>query len=165
MKSEPDAFSLDDLRNSPGSSTLWDGVRNYQARNFMRDQMQRGDGVLFYHSNCTPPAVVGLASIVSAQAEPDPTQFDASSDYHDAKSDPENPRWLAARVGYVARFPKPVSLRSIKEHPLLSAMKVAQRGMRLSVQPVEEAHFLSVCKEGGLSDPIARLNAAQAADG
>ena len=105
MKSEPDVFSIDDLKALFPQSELWDGVRNYQARNFMRDEMKAGDGVLFYHSNCTPPAVVGIACITSQKAEPDPKQFDPQSEYYDAKSRQEEPRWVAARVGFVARFP------------------------------------------------------------
>ncbi len=158
MKSEPDVFSLDHLQDSPDRSTLWDGVRNYQARNFMRDSMRAGDGVLFYHSNCATPGVVGLARITSEEAEPDPSQFDPQSKYFDPKSDPDNPRWLAARVSYVAHFKEIVSLAAIKADPVLSAMKVAQRGMRLSVQPVEEEHFFLVCRNGGLREAGKRLD-------
>ncbi|MFP4280996.1 MAG: EVE domain-containing protein [Opitutales bacterium] len=157
MKSEPDVFSLDDLKARLPHGELWDGVRNYQARNFMRDAMQRGDGVLFYHSNCAVPGVVGLARIVSEEAQPDPTQFDPASDYYDPKAKPESPRWLAAAVGYVAHFDEVVALRTIKDDAQLSEMAVAQRGQRLSIQPVEEVHFLEVCRRGGIEDPLARL--------
>ena len=157
MKSEPDAFSLDDLRARPGQAELWDGVRNYQARNFMRDEMKRGDGVLFYHSNCAEPGVVGLARIASDTAAVDPSQFDPKSAYHDPKSTPENPRWVAATVQFVAALPHPVSLQAIKEDPELSQMRVAQRGMRLSIQPVEKAHFLEICRRGGLRGPLKQL--------
>lgn len=150
MKSEPDAFSLDDLRDAPDQSTFWDGVRNYQARNFMRDEMHRGDLVLYYHSNCAEPGVVGLATIASEKAYPDPTQFDPDSRYHDPKSSRENPRWLLVDLRYKAHFEKPVSLKAIKAHPVLSEMKVAQRGMRLSIQPVDKGHFERVCQLGGL---------------
>lgn len=141
MKSEPDVFSIDDLRKAPKKTTLWEGVRNYQARNFMRDEMQKGDVVLFYHSNCKEPGIVGLAKISSREAYPDPCQFDPKSNYHDPKSDPENPRWLVVDVRYKSRLKTPVTLREIKEHPVLSEMLVARRGMRLSVQPVEEKHY------------------------
>jgi len=141
MKSEPDVFSLDDLKNCPNKTEPWDGIRNYQARNFMRDDMKKGDIVLFYHSNCKEPGIVGLAEIASSCAYPDPTQFDKKSNYFDPKSDPDNPRWLMVDVRYKKTLKRPVTLKEIKEHPVLSGMKVAQRGMRLSIQPVEQKHF------------------------
>jgi predicted RNA-binding protein with PUA-like domain len=141
MKSEPNDFSLEDLKNSEKRTTLWDGVRNYQARNFMRDSMKKGDTVLYYHSNCKEPGIVGLAEISSKSAYPDPTQFDSKSKYYDAKSDPENPRWLVVDVRYKKKLKHPVTLKAIKAHDELKNMKVAQRGMRLSIQPVEEKHF------------------------
>lgn len=141
MKSEPDVYSFDDLKAAPRKTTMWEGVRNYQARNFMRDDMRKGDIVLFYHSNCKEPGIVGLAEIASKQAYPDPTQFDPKSNYHDPNSDPANPRWLVVDVRYKKAVPRPVSLKDIKAHPQLANMKVAQRGMRLSVQPVAEQHF------------------------
>ena len=141
MKSEPDVFSLEDLKNSPGKTTHWDGVRNYQARNFMRDCMKKGDVVLFYHSNCEEPGIVGLAEIVSKSAYPDPTQFDPDSKYHDPKSTCDKPRWLVVDVRYKRKLKRPLSLKAIKEHPGLRDMKVAQRGMRLSVQPVDQKHY------------------------
>lgn len=141
MKSEPDVFSLDDLAKAPNQTTLWEGVRNYQARNFMRDQMQPGDTVLFYHSNCAEPGIVGLAEITSGAAYPDPTQFDPQSDYFDPKSTPDNPRWLVVDVRFRQRLPKPITLKEIKAHPQLSEMAVAQKGLRLSIQPVSEQHF------------------------
>jgi predicted RNA-binding protein with PUA-like domain len=141
MKSEPDVFSLDDLKNCPKKTEPWDGIRNYQARNFMRDDMKKGDVVLFYHSNCKEPGIVGLAEIASSNAYPDPTQFDKKSHYHDPKSDPDNPRWLLVDVRYKKTFKRSVTLKEIKDHPVLKDMKVAQRGMRLSIQPVEQKHF------------------------
>lgn len=141
MKSEPDVFSLDDLKNCPKKTEPWDGIRNYQARNFMRDDMKKGDVVLFYHSNCKEPGIVGLAEIASSSAYPDPTQFDKKSNYFDPKSDPDNPRWLLVDVRYKKTFKRPVTLKEIKAHPVLKDMKVAQRGMRLSIQPVEQEHF------------------------
>ena len=141
MKSEPDVYSLDDLKRAKGKTTLWEGVRNYQARNFMRDSMKKGDTVLFYHSNCKEPGIVGLAEIASKSAYPDPTQFDPKSKYYDPKSDQENPRWIVVDVRYRKTLKHPVTLKEIKEHPVLKNMKVAQRGMRLSIQPVEEKHY------------------------
>lgn len=149
MKSEPDVFSLEDLKNAPKKTTRWEGVRNYQARNFMRDSMKKGDSVLFYHSNCKEPGIVGLAEISSNSAYPDPTQFDPQSDYHDPKSSRETPRWIVVDVRYRKQLKHPVSLKQIKEHPELKTMKVAQRGMRLSVQPVDEKHYDIIMKMQG----------------
>lgn len=146
MKSEPEVFSFEDLQAAANRTTMWEGVRNYQARNFMRDRMQKGDTILFYHSNCKEPGIVGLAEISSDEAYPDPTQFDPESAYFDPKSDPANPRWLVVDVTFVKPVP-PVSLKAIKAHPELSAMKVAQRGMRLSVQPVEEEHLAIIQRD------------------
>ena len=141
MKSEPDVFSFDDLKQSPRKTSMWEGVRNYQARNFMRDGMKKGDIVLFYHSNCKEPGIVGLAEISSKEAYPDPVQFDPKSTYYDPKSDREKPRWLVVDVTYKRALKRPVSLKEIKAHPKLQEMKVAQRGMRLSIQPVEDKHY------------------------
>ncbi|RME15925.1 MAG: EVE domain-containing protein [Bdellovibrio sp.] len=138
MKSEPDVYSIDDLKRD--KVTFWDGVRNYQARNFMRDQMQEGDEVLFYHSNAKPPGVVGLAKIVKVGI-PDPTAFDPQSEYFDPKSSPENPRWYGVEVQFLEKWKAPVTLEEIKKHPQLKNMLVAQKGQRLSVQPVEASHF------------------------
>jgi predicted RNA-binding protein with PUA-like domain len=149
MKSEPDAFSLEDLKNAPRKTEPWDGIRNYQARNLMRDDMVKGDTVLFYHSNCKEPAIVGLAEIASKAAYPDPTQFDKKAKYFDPKSDPENPRWLLVDVRYRKKLKQPVTLKAIKEHPVLKDMKVAQRGMRLSIQPVEKKHYKLILKLAG----------------
>lgn len=146
MKSEPDVYSFDDLKQAEKRTSMWEGVRNYQARNFMRDDMRKGDLVLFYHSNCKEPGIVGLAEISSKAAYPDPTQFDPDSDYHDPKASRDNPRWLVVDVRYKKKL-SPVSLKTIKAHPVLSQMKVAQRGMRLSIQPVDPAHFALLEKE------------------
>lgn len=149
LKSEPDVFSFADLMASKGRRTMWDGVRNYQARNFMRDEMAVGDGVLFYHSNAKPPGVAGLAEIAS-EAYPDPTQFDPKDSHHDPKSDPEDPRWLLVDVVGVEELPEFVPLEALKADPALDEMVVTQRGSRLSVQPVTRSEWLRVRKLGGL---------------
>ena len=140
MKSEPDTFSIDDLarvRVEP-----WNGVRNYQARNFMRDGMQVGDGVLFYHSNTDVPGVVGTATIAST-AYPDPTQFDPKSDYHDPKSRREEPRWLLVDVAFDRKFERTVSLDELKQHAdrLGEEFALIRRGNRLSILPVTAAQW------------------------
>jgi predicted RNA-binding protein with PUA-like domain len=135
MKSEPDCFSIDDLRQSPNQTSPWDGVRNYQARNFMRDDMQIGDLIFFYHSNCHPPGIVGIAEVVS-QAYPDHTAFDPQSDHPDSKSTPDNPRWFMVDIRFVKKFSSIISLDELKHHPELSQMQLLRRGNRLSVLPV-----------------------------
>lgn len=151
MKSEPDVFGFDDLKARKGRTEHWDGIRNYQARNFMRDEMHRGDLVLFYHSNAGPEVgVVGVAEIASEKAYPDHTQFDAKSDYYDAKSTRENPRWLMVDVKWKAAFKRLVSLKELKESAELEDMLVVKKGQRLSIQPVDPKHFKTVCKMGGL---------------
>ena len=143
LKSEPETYSIDDLQ-SDGSS-CWDGVRNYQARNFMRDEMQVGDWVLFYHSSARPPAVAGLARVCRV-GYPDFTAFDAKSRYYDPDSDPDDPRWYMIDVEFVEKFSQPVALQSLKDDQHLADMRVVQRGQRLSVQPVEKKHFRRVLK-------------------
>jgi predicted RNA-binding protein with PUA-like domain len=146
MKSEPDVYGIDDLARD--GSTGWEGVRNYQARNFMRDTMRVGDLVLFYHSNAEPPGVAGLARVAGG-AEPDPTQFDPGSEYFDAGSKPEDPRWLHVRVGFVERFAEVVPLEVLRNDAALAGMALLQRGQRLSVQPVSAAHFARVLALAG----------------
>jgi predicted RNA-binding protein with PUA-like domain len=138
MKTEPETFSIEDLERR--IIEPWDGIRNYQARNFIRDDMRLGDGVLIYHSRIPSPAVVGLATIAS-EAYPDPTQFDPDSPYYDGRSNPEEPRWLLREVQFSERWAKGISLTVIKAHPLLRNMMVAQRGCRLSIQPVSQDHW------------------------
>ena len=133
MKSEPSVYSIDDLQRD--GSTSWEGVRNYQARNFMRDDMRLGDDVLFYHSNAKPMGIYGVAEVVR-EAYPDDTAFDPTSRYHDSKSDPAQPTWLMVDVGYVRTFKTPITLAALKEIPGLEAMMVIRKGSRLSVQPV-----------------------------
>ncbi|CAI8269523.1 MAG: Uncharacterised protein [Opitutia bacterium UBA7350] len=147
MKSEPDVFSLADLKARPKQREPWDGVRNYQARNFMRDDMQLGDGILFYHSNTKPPGIVGLAEVAS-EPYPDPTAFDKRSNYYDAKSKQAEPRWILVDVCYHSTFPQMVSLDAMKTMPELKEMRVLQRGNRLSITPVTEAEFKAICRAG-----------------
>lgn len=147
MKTEPDVFSFDDLKKRAKQTEPWDGVRNYQARNFMRDEMEVGDLILFYHSNCDLPAVVGVAE-VAKEAYPDSTAWDPKSPYFDSKSTPDNPRWYRVDVKWKEDFKRIVSLQEIKAHPLLQEMKLVQKGQRLSVQPVEKKHFQLIYKMG-----------------
>jgi predicted RNA-binding protein with PUA-like domain len=138
MKSEPDAYSIDDLERD--GTEPWDGIRNYQARNMIRDDMKMGDDVLFYHSSCKIPAVVGVAKIASA-AYPDPTQFDPRSKYYDAKSPEENPRWLLVDVAFIRKLQRPIPLSELKEHPGLTDFRLNQRGNRLSIFPLSKKHW------------------------
>lgn len=145
MKSEPSTFSLDDLAKSPAQTTCWDGVRNYQARNFMRS-MAIGDQVLFYHSNADPPAVVGIAEVVKT-AYADPTQFDKKNKHYDSGSTPSSPRWDMVDIKYVRKFSHPVTLDQLRKDTKLKGMVLLQKGSRLSVQPVrlpEWEHILSL---------------------
>lgn len=139
MKSEPDCYSIDDLKTE--KVTIWDGVRNYQARNIMRDEMKKGDLVFFYHSNHKPPHIAGLAVIDSKEALPDPTQFDPKSEYFDEKSSKENPRWMTVKVKFKKKFKNILSLEEIKTNPKLKDMKLVQKGARLSVQPVAQKEW------------------------
>lgn len=142
MKSEPAEASITDLAAAPGQVLPWTGVRNYQARNFMRDLMTPGDGVLFYHSSCPQPGVAGLAEIAGT-AEPDQTQFDAASPYHDPKSTVDHPRWLQIPVRLV-RVTRLLELKAMRAAPELSTMVVLQRGNRLSITPVTDAEWRAV---------------------
>lgn len=148
MKSEPNVFSLDDLRKSPGKTTHWDGVRNFKARNYMRDEMKKGDLVLFYHSNTEVPGVVGLAEVVK-EGYPDHTARDKRSKYYEPRATDEKPYWYMVDVKYKATFKRIVSLADMKANPKFEGMKVVKKGMRLSVQPVGKEHFDLVCKLGG----------------
>ncbi len=140
LKSEPDVFSLEDLKNCPNQTEHWDGIRNYQARNLMRDEMQVGDRAFFYHSRQTEPAIVGTAKVVR-EAYPDHTSWDPTSKYFDEKSTPENPRWLMVDVQFGSEFSRPVTLKELRSIPELNEMFLLRKGMRLSVQPVTEAEF------------------------
>lgn len=138
IKSEPDCYSFADLEQD--ASTGWEGVRNYQARNFMRDDMRVGDKVLFYHSSTAQPAIVGIAEVAS-KPYPDPTQFDPASEYYDPKATPAEPRWLQVDFKPVARLAREVSLAELRETPSLHDMRLLAKGNRLSVMPVEPAHY------------------------
>lgn len=140
MKSEPDVFSIHDLKSSPQSTSGWDGVRNYQARNFMKDSMQPGDQVLFYHSSCAEPGVAGLAK-VSSEAIPDPSSWDPESPYFDPKSTKENPRWWMVKITWQATFKQVVSLKWIREQKALESMLLIRKGQRLSIQPVTAEEY------------------------
>ncbi|WED43610.1 EVE domain-containing protein [Legionella cardiaca] len=143
MKSEPDCFSIDDLRNASNQTTHWDGVRNYQARNFMRNDMAVGDQVFFYHSNCNPPGIIGIAEVTS-KAYPDHTAFDPESEHPDPKSTPSNPRWYMVDIRFKEKFKKLISLDMLRQYPQLENMVLLRRGNRLSVLPVakEEWDFI-----------------------
>ncbi len=140
MKTEPDVYSMDDMLADKNQTTVWEGIRNYQARNFMRDGMKNGDQVLIYHSNAKPPGVIGIAEVVK-EAYPDPFQFDEKSNYFDPKSSKDNPRWLAVDVKAVKKLDRLISLTELKEIEALADMRLIQRGNRLSVMPVEKKEF------------------------
>ncbi|AKH38718.1 MULTISPECIES: EVE domain-containing protein [Nitrosomonas] len=139
MKSEPTEVSIDDLASKPEQTVAWDGVRNYQARNFMRHQMQVGDQAFFYHSSCAEPGIVGITT-VSRLAYPDVTQFDSKSKYYDPKATHENPRWFNVEVTLVKKT-RLLSLKELRSHPELANMRILQKGNRLSITPVDPAEW------------------------
>jgi len=145
MKSEPDVYSIDDLNRE--KKTCWDSIRNYQARNFMRDTMKLGDLVLFYHSNAKPPGIAGIAKVCS-KAYPDPTARDEQSGYYDPKASKEKPIWMMVDVAFVEKFDHFVALDELRKDNKLSDLLVLKRGMRLSIQPVEKKHFDQIRKLG-----------------
>jgi predicted RNA-binding protein with PUA-like domain len=134
MKSEPDTFSIDDLKRKKREA--WDGVRNYQARNFMRDEMRPGDPVFFYHSNCAEPGIAGVAEVAS-DAYPDPSQFDPKSKYFDPGASRDNPRWMLVDVKFVRKLKRVITLDELKNHAAIADMRLLRKGNRLSVMPVE----------------------------
>ena len=138
MKSEPDAYSIDDLQRD--GREMWDSIRNYQARNMMRDDMKIGDGVLFYHSSCKEPGVVGTARVAS-KPYPDPVQFDKKSRYFDPKSDKDDPRWILVDIEFVSKLSRTISLTEIKAQKSLKDMILTRRGNRLSIMPVSKKHW------------------------
>ncbi|MEZ6118803.1 MAG: EVE domain-containing protein [Pirellulaceae bacterium] len=150
MKTEPNSYSIQDLAGEKNQTTCWDGVRNYQARNFMRDDMQVGDRVLVYHSNANPPAVVGTAKIAK-EAYPDHTAWDANNKHYDEKSTPENPRWLMVDIQLEQIFDREISLTELREVAALKDMELLRKGSRLSVQPVRKSEFQQILKLAGSS--------------
>lgn len=151
MKSEPSTYSIQDLRRD--GRTPWEGVRNYQARNFMRDELSVGDKVLFYHSSATPTGVVGLGEVVR-EAYPDHFALDRESPYFDPKATADNPRWMMVDVGFVEEWAAPVTLAELKQDAALEGMLVTKKGQRLSVQPVEPAHYARVVALGRAKGPV-----------
>ena len=143
VKSEPDTFSIQDLAAMPDQTEHWDGVRNYQARNFMRDRMKVGDLVLFYHSNTKPPGIAGLCKVVR-EGYPDHTAWDSESNYFDPKSSPDAPRWFMVDVKLCEIFSSYVSLNDLKQNPRLEGMQLLQKGNRLSVMPIEDEAFSEI---------------------
>jgi len=143
LKTEPTAFSIQDLAAAPAQRTLWEGVRNYQARNFLRDEMQVGDRILLYHSNAKPSAVVGTATVVWG-ATPDPSAFDAKDPHFDPRSDPRHPTWFLVEVQLDRIFPEPIPLEALRSLPALQDMELLRKGSRLSIQPVRKAEFEAI---------------------
>ena len=143
MKSEPDAYSIDDLCRD--GSEPWDGIRNYQARNMMRDDMQMGDRVFFYHSNCDDIGIVGIAQVTS-EAYPDPTAWDPNDHHYDPKSSPEEPRWCMVDIQFDKKFDEAVSLETLRDEKPLADMELLRKGSRLSVQPVTKSEFDHILK-------------------
>lgn len=143
FKSEPDCFSFDDLCRAPERATGWDGVRNFQARNFLRDQVRVGDGILYYHSNGNPPSIAGLAEVIEA-GHPDPTAFDPSADHHDGKSRPDAPTWFQVTIRAVRPVEPALTLPELRLVPGLEGMELLRKGSRLSVQPVRDEHWAAI---------------------
>ena len=137
MKSEPDAFGIDDLEKMPQQTEHWDGVRNYQARNMMRDDMKVGDQIFFYHSNCDEPGIVGIA-VISREAYPDFTAFDPEHKYFDPKSNPDKPTWIMVDVCFVRKLARTITLKELKDHPALAQLTLLRKGNRLSIMPVSQ---------------------------
>ena len=150
MKTEPSSYSIQDLAKEPKKTTCWDGVRNYQARNFMRDQMKRGDEILVYHSNADPPAVVGTAAVVK-EAYPDHSAFDKNSKYYDPKSSAQSPRWFMVDIKLKAIFNRPLGLDTLRDVKALTDMELLRKGSRLSVQPVRKKEYDAILKLAGKS--------------
>lgn len=149
FKSEPDVYSYDDLERD--GRTSWDGIRNYQARNILRDDVKVGDGVLFYHSRANPMAIAGVAKVVR-EAYPDPSQFDPKSKYQDPKSDPDQPTWLMVDIAPVVAFAEPLTRDALKDVPALAEMMLLKRGARLSIQPVTAAEWKKILSLAGVRE-------------
>jgi len=150
FKSEPDTFSIQDLAASKGKKTTWEGVRNYQARNLLRDEIQRGDGVLYYHSNANPMAIVGIAEVVKS-GYPDHFALQTDHKYYDEAASPEKPIWYMVDIKLVRVFPQPVTRAMLAEHPVTAQMMVLKKGSRLSVQPVTAPEWRAVLELAGIS--------------
>lgn len=148
MKSEPNAFSIDDLKNMPDQTEHWDGVRNYQARNMMRDLMKIGDQVFFYHSNCDVPGIVGIMEVVR-EGYPDHTAFDPQTKYFDPKSDSQNPRWIMVDIKYIRHTNRVISLAELKECEALENMQLVRKGNRLSIMPINTDEWNYILKLEG----------------
>ena len=144
FKSEPNCYAFADLLAAPDRTTGWDGVRNFQARNFLRDEIKVGDGVLFYHSSADPPAIAGIAKVVRA-GHPDPTAFDPKADHYDPKSDPANPTWYQVAIRAVRAIDPPLGLPLLRTVSALEGMELLRKGSRLSIQPVSAAEWDAVC--------------------
>jgi predicted RNA-binding protein with PUA-like domain len=140
MKSEPDVFGIDDLKAMPNKTDQWEGVRNYQVRNMMRDAMRTGDLAFFYHSNCKEPGIVGIMKI-TREGYPDDSAFDPEAKYYDPKSDPDHPRWFMVDVRFVKKLKRVITLSELKTHTCLEELPLLRRGNRLSVIPISEAHW------------------------
>jgi predicted RNA-binding protein with PUA-like domain len=160
IKSEPETFSIQDLAKTPKKTTSWEGVRNYQARNFLR-AMKRGDLAIYYHSNATPSAAVGVAKVVR-EAYPDDSAWDPTSDYHDPKASPDHPLWSMVDVQLVEIFPRGVSLEELRGVKALAAMELLRRGSRLSVTPLSAAEFRTIEKLAHATPPAAAARATRA---
>ena len=145
FKSEPETFSIDHLAKKPKQTEHWDGVRNYQVRNMLRDQIKKGDLAFFYHSSCTPPGVAGIIEVVK-NGYPDYSQFNPESKYYDPKASEENPRWFMVDVKLVEKFPRFITLEEIRKQPLLENMRILQKGSRLSITPITSAEWKTICK-------------------
>jgi predicted RNA-binding protein with PUA-like domain len=151
MKTEPSTFSFDDLKKAKNATTSWEGVRNYQARNLLRDKLKVGDGVLFYHSNIAKPAIMGLARVVR-EGYPDETALDPGSEYYDPRAGREKPIWYMVDIQYAADLPAPLNRDDLKKHPVLSKMAVLKKGNRLSVQPVTKEEWDAVILLTGVGE-------------
>jgi predicted RNA-binding protein with PUA-like domain len=165
LKTEPSSFSIQDLAACRGQTTCWDGVRNYQARNFMRDDMRLGDEVLFYHSNAEPPAIVGTAVIVG-EARPDPTAWDPEDHHFDPKASPANPIWQMVDIRFQEAFPEPLPLEMLRGVRSLAGMELLRKGSRLSVQPVKPAEFetvMALAHAGHMKPPVRKQPAKKSA--
>ena len=148
FKSEPDAFSIDDLAAMPDQTEHWDGIRNYQARNFLRDQVKLGDQVFFYHSSCKDVGIVGVAEVVR-ESYPDHTQFDPESKYYDPKSSPDNPRWMMVDIKLKQKFSKILPLKTIKAMPEITEIGLVKKGHRLSIMPVTDVEWNLLMEKAG----------------